>query len=77
MTSRKYRREIATLIEGEGAEVMDVEVTSGDHLKFICKFKDKRRFFITSQSPSDRRTMLNLRSDVRRWVREMHDDRPT
>lgn len=71
MSSHKYRRDITAVIEGEGAEVVDVKQTSGDHLKFICKFKNKRRFFITSQTPSDRRTMLNLRSDVRRWVKEV------
>lgn len=71
MASKKYQRDIAALIKGEGVEVVDVKITSGDHYKFICRFKNDRRFFITSQTPSDRRTLLNLRSDVRRWMKEV------
>jgi len=70
MGRSKRDRTITRLLNLEGIEVVDI-VHSHRHVKFHIRGgpDNKEAVLITSSSPSDRRALMNIRSDARRLVR--------
>ena len=58
------------ILEGLDVRLLEVEVTGSSHYKMTVEARGRKRFFIVSYSPSDRRAVLNWKSDVRRWLSE-------
>jgi hypothetical protein len=55
-----------------GAKEMLLELD----MNHVAKHGDQERRFIASISPSDGRAMRNFEGNVRRWVKELHHERP-
>jgi hypothetical protein len=70
----KRIRDYKKCFERHGCEVVSI-VTSA-HLHIVAKHGDQERRFIASISPSDGRAMRNFEGNVRRWVKELHHERP-
>lgn len=54
-----------------GLEVASYCTTGSSHYRIDVTFKGKKRFFIVAYSPSDRRSAMNWKSDVKRWMRQI------
>lgn len=71
MTSMAKRvKEIKTMIQLEGCDLLEYGTTKSAHLFFVIRSKGKTpKRLIASCSPTDKRSDMNLRADVRRYVR--------
>lgn len=65
----KDEREIIRDLEHIGVSV-DIEPTS-NHIKLKVGYRDRKKIFICSKTPSDRRARMNNLSLVRRWKKEI------
>lgn len=59
------------VIEKLGCQLVETHYTGKSHYKLVVASGPHRHFFVASNSPSDRRSVLNFASDVRRWLREV------
>lgn len=66
----RYLREITAMLTALGIIDAVVEKTS-KHVKILITGPLGTRKVVTSSSPSDHRTMLNFKSDLRRVAREV------
>ena len=64
-------RELKGLLQGESIEVLTLQHTKSGHCKIRARAGDAEKLFVTSGTPSDRRSNLNLLGDIRRWVRSL------
>ena len=64
----KRLRPLIKVFDDLGIEIVSIEATGSSHYKMTVEAKGTRRFFIASFSSSDRRSLLNFRGDVRRWI---------
>lgn len=71
MIPRRAIKPFAEHLEAAGVKLIDVSATGSAHYKLLVTFKGNRRFFIISNSSSDRRAFLNWKSDVRKWIKEI------
>jgi hypothetical protein len=68
------RRTVApyrNIIENLGAKVLDITVAGSTHYKIEIEIGGRRRFFVASSTPSDRRSIHNWKSDVRKWINNL------
>jgi hypothetical protein len=72
---KKRLRPYLNFLEDSGLRVLDITITGSTHRKIAVTSKGKNRFFVVPSSTSDRRSFENWKSDVRRWVREIHGER--
>lgn len=68
--SIKYRRAVREIATAVGVKNVDVQPTRSGHLRITGECGPVRVNMVTSCTPSDRRTDRNLRSDLRRHIRE-------
>lgn len=67
--SRKWRNEVEDVLAAEGACAIRWEDTGGGHVRVRGRV-GRRHFALTvSATPSDRRTLLNIRGDLRRIIK--------
>lgn len=60
---RGINKEMRKLVQAAEGQSWRVELTNGGHLKFL---PPEGPFIIAAQTPSDRRTWLNTRANLRR-----------
>jgi hypothetical protein len=65
---RKRTQPFIQVFKDLDIDVIDVDSTGSCHYRITVEAKGKRRFFIAACSASDKRTLLNFRGDVRRWL---------
>ncbi len=53
-------------------DAVDVSITRSNHYKMIVTSQGKRGIFIVPSSTSDRRSFLNWKSDVKKWMQACH-----
>jgi NAD-dependent oxidoreductase involved in siderophore biosynthesis len=70
MKARKFLRDTIKLVESEGARVVEATTSARGHYKLICEYNGRRFHFHVAGSPSDYRTAMNDRADLRRRIRE-------
>lgn len=64
------KRSLMRVFEDLGLEVVNTEMTGSNHYKFTTiNSNGETRFFIAPNTPSDHRSMLNFRAEVKRWKR--------
>lgn len=68
-TRKQWKRELASIVEGEGGQVLGIDVTNGSHYRVRAEFPTRTVSVVTSQSPSDYRSGLNFKRDLRRLLR--------
>lgn len=73
---RARTKPFVAAIEGEGAEVVQVELTKSQHIRYVATFAGQVQIFISGGSPSDFRALVTFRADVRRWIRRLMDGQP-
>lgn len=66
-------REVRKIISGHGGTVINIVCNS--HWKKECKFGDRILTVIMPNSPSDRRSMLNWKSWLKRKLNDTHKER--
>lgn len=72
MSGGRKQEELYRQIIGQlGAEVVSVEMTQKMHLKITVTYMGNTQFFIGASTPSDHRTGLNFKGNVRRWMRSI------
>lgn len=73
MNNRKKIQVIEKAISNLGVDIVNIEPTGSTHFKVYLKRRadEENRFFVFSSSPSDRRAMLNWKTNVRKWVRNV------
>jgi len=69
MKARKFLRDTIKLVESEGARVVEAVTTARGHYKLICEYNGRQFQFHVAGSPSDFRTAMNDRADLRRRIR--------
>jgi hypothetical protein len=74
MATIKHVRETKELLRGCGVIVTDVVLTK-NHIKFYVQFGSHTRLFIRAASPSDGRSGLNFKSDVRKWLERVKNEK--
>ena len=67
----KHIRDTKELLTECGVVVTSVEI-SKKHLKFFVKAGSYKHLFVRSITPSDIRSTLNFKGDVRRWVNDVN-----
>lgn len=45
--------------------------SQGRHWKVVLEFLGQKKIFIMAKSPSDHRSFLNRKADIRRWVKSV------
>ena len=65
--SNKAIKQSLAVIEAEGVRIVSIHY--GRHLIVHAEFLGQSLRFVASKTPSDHRTTLNLRADVRRQVK--------
>lgn len=71
MRPRKYIRDVMAVLMSLGADEGVTIETGSKHLRIEIVGPLGTKTLFTSSSPSDHRTMLNLRSQVRRAARDI------
>lgn len=67
----KRQRELKSLVESVGLQVVKAQSTGGSHYKIRVRAEDgDEQNFIFSRTPSCNRADLNNRSVLRRWAAE-------
>ena len=67
MSTNKRIREMTGFLQSHQCEV--VVVKSKRHVKYYAKKMGNEKMFVTSASPSDNRTFLNIQGELKRWLR--------
>lgn len=67
--SDKLKREYCAMMSREGLEGVKVRVLRGAHLELSGTWQGRQYRGVAPHTPSDPRTMMNTRADVRRWLR--------
>lgn len=71
---KKQMKEIRKLIEAEGGKIVEVSSGRRTHIKLWVELPNhETKMFVTSVSPSDRRTLLNFRAQIRREIRHAQE----
>lgn len=65
---RKLLKPYIDYLESVGLQILSATVTGSTHHRFTVTYKGKTRFFIVPNSTSDRRSFMNWKTDVRRWM---------
>lgn len=65
----KRKRDLIKLAETEGLKKVSIIQTNGNHYRVEGLYLGHKVKFVTSYSPSDHRTQLNLRGYIRRSMR--------
>jgi hypothetical protein len=66
---RKHHREVRALVRGIGLELLELQVSGGSHLVCHVRNLQGERFqVLVPNTPSDRRWVMNARSEFRRLV---------
>jgi hypothetical protein len=60
--------EHAKYLKKLGVDLLGVNFTGKTHVKMQVARGVNRRFFIVSNTPSDRRSFLNWQGDIRKWL---------
>lgn len=68
---KKRLKPYLKVLEELNLEIVDTTMTGSQHFKMRVRSGDAKRFFIVPNSTSDRRALLNWRTDVRRWLTEL------
>jgi hypothetical protein len=63
----KKEREVRKFVEELGGTV--VSITCNRHWKIRATFEDKQLTIVLSKTPSDHRTLLNKRSEIRNQLK--------
>lgn len=64
----KRVREIQSTFKDLGVEIENLE-KSVKHYKIYVKKGCEKKMFVAAGTPSDKRSILNFRSDIKRWLR--------
>jgi hypothetical protein len=65
---RKWERDLRKMIESLDLSVDSLTQSGGDHYKIVVRHPDGRTHLTFAPlTPSDRRGLLNMRSDIRRY----------
>lgn len=72
--SSKSIREIRKMVEREGLTLVSID-RSRRHPQVVVEKNGKRGIFVVCGTPSDKRSMLNIRADMRRFAREHEPER--
>lgn len=67
--TNKLKRDVIRLIEDEGCQVLNAGKNGKSHLAYTVIFSGQEKVFVGPATPSDRRAMLNFRTDLRKWMR--------
>lgn len=70
MATKKHIRDTKELLTECGVDVTTVEI-SRKHLKFFVQIGSHKHLFVRSATPSDGRSEMNFKGDVRRWINEV------
>jgi hypothetical protein len=65
---RRTLKSYTDIIEKLGGEIEEITVAGSTHYRIEVAAGERRKVFIASSSPSDRRGLMNWRSFVRRWI---------
>lgn len=70
-------RKLRTVVDEITAEYpgVTVEITVAKHYRITFRYNGRSRFAIAPASPSDRRGELNMRSTLRKVLRELTNDK--
>lgn len=69
MSTNKLIREITGFLQDHQCDV--VVVKSKRHVKYYAKKMGNEKMFVSSASPSDTRTVKNIQSEFKRWLRDI------
>lgn len=73
MGTRKFAKQIEQIVEDAGATLQDINHEKSGHYVMHLKAPDGRvRKLHCSGSPSCKRGILNLKSDIRKFVAGIH-----
>lgn len=67
----KWVSEALAAVESEGVRCVAWETSGGGHIRLTITHRGVARKLFTSRTPSDHRTLANLRRDVRRIMHEI------
>lgn len=73
--SRKRLKPYLEILDELNVELIDVSHTGSCHYKLHVAAGERKRFFIVPYSTSDRRSILNWKSNVRQWLADRDDPR--
>ena len=65
----RRKRDLFDLADKEGLKDIEIEVTNGCHYRLTGRHLGQPIRLVTSYSPSDHRTSMNVRSQIRRAMR--------
>jgi hypothetical protein len=69
--SRRRLKPYLKVFEDLDIQILEIGSTGSCHHKVIAESNGHKRFFIVPFSSSDRRGLLNFKSDVRKWVQSL------
>jgi hypothetical protein len=69
-TIRKHQKELVRMVE-QFTKEHDIRTSKGDHISITLYHKGSHRTVYSPLTPSDRRSMLNVKTKVRRAFNEM------
>jgi hypothetical protein len=72
MTIKPVRERLAEA-KKLGADVKSVDPTGSTHFRIRLTYRGNERVFICGSSPSDRRSLVQWRADIKRWMRSISD----
>jgi hypothetical protein len=70
-SAHKRMKEYQSIIEGAGAEVVEIKVSGGTHYKFRCRVGTREFLYVCPFSSSDYRHLKNMKAGIRRITRAM------
>lgn len=70
MSIRKHVREIERMVSQQ-TDAFEIERTRGGHIAIVIGSGPRRERVVVSGTPSDHRSILNAKSQVRQIVRSM------
>jgi hypothetical protein len=73
MIPRRFA-EHAKCLKELGANLYEVGFTGRGHIKMQVTYGNHRRFFIMSNTPSDRRAFANWQGDIRKWLASIKEE---
>jgi hypothetical protein len=74
MIKRRHIRQYLTYLEKMSVEVESVGVTGSTHIKIGVTSKGNHRNFTLPSTPSDHRSFLNWKCDVRKWLNTINKE---
>lgn len=67
MSTNKSIREMTSYLQSNNCDV--VVVKTKKHIKYYVKKMGNEKMFVTSASPSDRRSSYNINGEFKRWLK--------